>query len=192
MNKMKPTSPETQCQNAKGHRLTTAVFAGSTLLAACGGASTTASPERVPVVTEASPSEIPDSETTHDMPPMNTTEPTNIESPNTTFVDQEEPGGETGDIAKCSATEKVAGVFCSIDSPLANPEMSSAEKAQRVIDQLHANINFGIYNDSAIHIEASIGPEAQGFLSSALDTMNVVSQPQRSLSRCRLRYHISD
>ncbi len=163
----------------------TIAMASLAILSACGGGAS-AERESTPTTIEASPSEIPNPETveTDGSTPISTEsedQPSEVvtagdegEVTDTTFVDSEEPGGmetiETCDDLHCP------GRFTNPEFPSDSENMQNSEKAQRVIDALFENINFGINNNSPIHIQNSIGPDASGFLGTALETMDAVNQ----------------
>lgn len=177
-------SPELKKRNPRLRA--TIAMASLAILSACGGGAS-AEKDKAPVPIEASPSETPNPETVQSdgSTPLSTEaeeQPSEVvasddELPGSTPENTEEPGGETGEelVEECDDLH-CPGVFHTPEFPSNSENILDAENAQRVIDALFENINFGINNNSPIHVKNSIGPDASGFLGTALETMDAVNQ----------------
>jgi hypothetical protein len=149
----------------------TVAMASLAILSACGGGASADRETIKPTTTEASPSEVPNTDTVETVPANSEDQPSEIVE--TVPANSEENSGEEA-LEPCDDLH-CPGVFHTPEFPSDSESMPDAEKAQRVIDALFENINFGINNNSPIHIQNSIGPDASGFRGTALETMEAVN-----------------
>lgn len=161
----------------RGQRTITGVAAvGTFLLAACGGGAGASQDEvQQPTTTlEASPSEIPNTEVPRTVPVI-------APETTTTVFTEDTIGGETGEssealpILECSYDQKTSGRFCIDDLVISPMIIRDAESAQRALNQIADNINFGINNNSLPHIGNSAGYDSSALVDGAIETMNAVN-----------------